>query len=48
VQDEGDFGEVEALADGFAHGAQLLEVHRAIIPAPASSENDSKRLSICE
>jgi hypothetical protein len=41
VQDEGDFGEVEALADGFAHGAQLLEVHRAIIPAPASSENDS-------
>src|SRR6188768_1301171 len=31
VQDLGHQSEIEALADGFAHRAQLLEVHRRII-----------------
>jgi hypothetical protein len=53
VQDLGNFGEVEALADGFTDGSQLLEVHGRrllcgflILSGALPEANNDLRLSV--
>jgi hypothetical protein len=50
VQRLGDFGEVEAATDGFAHGAQLLEIHglgfRCQVLQPARWTSPSRGMAV--